>query len=523
MSDLQLGLLATGVAVVVGVIAYNRWQESGVRRRTEDAFAPRHGRGPARCVLDNAASRRGHWACARTPAASAHIDRAIDHTLVAEDTPPPAPRDAAAEALGRCRTRCGRGLHRRARLRTAGHRRGAGSACAGPLGRGADQPCALGRLRRIARTLASSRPRQPLPAIAGGRPAHEPRRPAERGRSRRRSCGEVQELALAIAAQADFPDLAEAAARAQDLDRFCAAVDVQIGLSVIGSESHAFPGTKVRVLAESAGMAIGRDGRFHRHAEDGSELFSLANLEPMPFHAETIKTLQTRGVTALFDVPRVARERIRVPPLHRLRPPARARARRRAGRRQPQADRPGGARGDRPAARAHPPHDGRARDPGRRAARAAVLLIDGRRGSSRQRARRRCAPRSRTRTTATTCSTRRRSATPSTTACSASCRRSRPRIPSSSRPTRRRSASARAPRRGVRDRPHRVPMLSLNNAFDDARGRGVRPARARSARRRARSSTAASRSSTGSRSACATSTALLVQGATRGDGAPART
>jgi len=42
MSDLQLGLLAIGVAVVVGVIAYNRWQEARVRRRTEGAFAARH-------------------------------------------------------------------------------------------------------------------------------------------------------------------------------------------------------------------------------------------------------------------------------------------------------------------------------------------------------------------------------------------------------------------------------------------------------------------------------------------------
>ncbi len=119
-------------------------------------------------------------------------------------------------------------------------------------------------------------------------------------------CGEVQEVALAIAAQVDFPDIDEAVARAQELDRFCAGVDVQIGLSVIGSESHAFSGSKLRSLAESAGMAIGRDGRFHRYAEDGTELFSLSNLEPMPFHAETMKTLQTRGVTALFDVPRVS-------------------------------------------------------------------------------------------------------------------------------------------------------------------------------------------------------------------------
>jgi hypothetical protein len=118
-------------------------------------------------------------------------------------------------------------------------------------------------------------------------------------------CGEVQEVALALAAEPDFPDTDAALARAQALDRFCTEVDLQIGLSVIGSESHTFSGSKIRALAESAGLAIGRDGRFHRAGDDGTELFSLANLEPMPFHPETIRTLQTRGVTVLFDVPRV--------------------------------------------------------------------------------------------------------------------------------------------------------------------------------------------------------------------------
>jgi FtsZ-interacting cell division protein ZipA len=74
---------------------------------------------------------------------------------------------------------------------------------------------------------------------------------------------------------------------------------------VIGSESHSFAGSKIRAIAESAGLALGRDGRFHRAGDDGGELFALANLEPTPFHPETIRTLQTRAITVLFDVPRV--------------------------------------------------------------------------------------------------------------------------------------------------------------------------------------------------------------------------
>jgi hypothetical protein len=38
MSELQLGLLAIGVLLVVGVLAYNRWQEGVARRVAESGF-----------------------------------------------------------------------------------------------------------------------------------------------------------------------------------------------------------------------------------------------------------------------------------------------------------------------------------------------------------------------------------------------------------------------------------------------------------------------------------------------------
>jgi len=39
MSDLQIGLLAVGALVVVGVLAYNGYQERRARRAAERAFA----------------------------------------------------------------------------------------------------------------------------------------------------------------------------------------------------------------------------------------------------------------------------------------------------------------------------------------------------------------------------------------------------------------------------------------------------------------------------------------------------
>ena len=43
MSELQIGLLIVGAAVIGGVIAYNRVQEARFRQRAEQAFAPDRG------------------------------------------------------------------------------------------------------------------------------------------------------------------------------------------------------------------------------------------------------------------------------------------------------------------------------------------------------------------------------------------------------------------------------------------------------------------------------------------------
>jgi hypothetical protein len=302
MSDLQLGLLAIGVAVVAGVIAYNRWQEARIRRRTEGAFASRH----EDALLHRGGAAADSPAPVRAPVPEpAEVDRTIEHTIVVDGVPAQPPPEVPAAPLAA--TGLDPAVDYIVEL-----------ACARPIA-GAD-------LARHAQALLDEGLVRPVhwEGYDEARGLWRPIGPETRYARVRVGvqltnragplgdedllafCGEVQEVALAIAAQADFPDSDEAVARAQELDRFCAGVDVQIGLSVIGSESHAFSGSKLRSLAESAGMTIGRDGRFHRYAEDGTELFSLSNLEPMPFHVETMKTLQTRGVTALFDVPRVS-------------------------------------------------------------------------------------------------------------------------------------------------------------------------------------------------------------------------
>jgi len=113
----------------------------------------------------------------------------------------------------------------------------------------------------------------------------------------------VEELALAIGASVVPGDTARGMVRAQGLDQLCGEVDIQIALNIVATEGL-FSGTKLRALAESAGMALEGDGHFRRRDESGRELYSLANGGEAPFSAGSIGGLATAAVTFEFDLPR---------------------------------------------------------------------------------------------------------------------------------------------------------------------------------------------------------------------------
>lgn len=119
-------------------------------------------------------------------------------------------------------------------------------------------------------------------------------------------CQAVQAAADQLAAIAEYPDRQEALARAKALDGFGANVDVLIGVNVAPSGGLSFPATKLRALAEAAGMKLEADGAFYLRNDEGAPLFSLCNLDPTPFSAEAIRHLSTHGATFLLDVPKVA-------------------------------------------------------------------------------------------------------------------------------------------------------------------------------------------------------------------------
>ncbi|MBI5107958.1 MAG: ZipA [Rhodocyclales bacterium] len=103
-----------------------------------------------------------------------------------------------------------------------------------------------------------------------------------------------------------IPDIEEIAANANALDQFCAGVDIQFVLHVVDVTGGTFPGTKLRGLAEAAGLVLEADGLFHARDEAGGEAFNLGNLGVERFNTDSLRSLATHGLTFTIDVPRVS-------------------------------------------------------------------------------------------------------------------------------------------------------------------------------------------------------------------------
>ncbi len=113
--------------------------------------------------------------------------------------------------------------------------------------------------------------------------------------------GALQGLAEDELAAIELPPGEPALSAAIALDQFCANVDIQIGLNLI-SKGMVFPGTKIRALAEAAGMVLDASGRFARCDDDGRVLYTLANQESAGFSVESMRTMSTHGLAFTLDV-----------------------------------------------------------------------------------------------------------------------------------------------------------------------------------------------------------------------------
>ena len=124
---------------------------------------------------------------------------------------------------------------------------------------------------------------------------------------------QVENIAMLMRSQADeisgiceAPTTDEVMTRALSLEDFCLDVDIIVGLSVAARPGQVLHGTQLRALAESSGLQLGSNGVFVMPDEHGGALFTMDNQESNPFDAAELKSLTTRGVTFLLDVPRTA-------------------------------------------------------------------------------------------------------------------------------------------------------------------------------------------------------------------------
>jgi hypothetical protein len=338
MTSLQLGLIAAGVALVVGVIAYNWMQERRVRRRIGEAFSAGEARPETAPEAPRAETAGGR--VEPTLAASRAAQALPENGPPAAGEPPVDEYEAPVAIKGRIATD----------LSDTGY-----AAVTAPLGEG---PSPTGGARAPAADRNSPQPDPDIECVV----VLQPVRPVEagalaaglharlgrplrwlgrRGRDlpwqilRSDSVGDFSEVAaclllanragaasrpmldtfvrvvgeLAPTLPAAFvaPDTEAEAARAEALDRICADLDVQIGITLLKTDAATIAGTRLRGIAEAAGFRLAEGGRFDWIVEEtGAVLYSLQNYRAEPFTAETLRVTSTPGAVFLLDVPRVA-------------------------------------------------------------------------------------------------------------------------------------------------------------------------------------------------------------------------
>lgn len=270
MSELQIGLLAIGSLVVVGVLAYNRIQERGARRAAEKAFRSGH----ADVLLDGGASPR----------------ESANQAADAGPRPPLVPHPVAAEA-----------------------------AAAEPdaaidyiVEFSSEQPAALASVQE--QWPAIERRHAPR-ALLGRAPGGKSWRAGLQLVSRDGAVGEadliefrsaVETLAASVSASVAAPEMRAAVESARALDDLCAETDIQVVMHVQGGP---FSGAKIRETAEAGGLRLEEDGRFALRNSEQLLLYTLAARDGAPFAAQTLHDAAPAALTLALDVGRTPETR----------------------------------------------------------------------------------------------------------------------------------------------------------------------------------------------------------------------
>lgn len=315
MSDLQIGLLAIGAAVVMGVYAFNRWQERKFKRLTEQVFGAGHGdplldETGVPAVVDRIEPSLGESGTDYEVEQAEQFAADYSQPDAGSEAPlnleVPAYLDEEAEV----QSALPHGLD--PVIEFVVNLQPGEPVPATALAETQDRLARLGKPVRWVGLNPYSGEWEAVSAaedfsyqeLAVGLQLADRNGPVSEAQLAA-FCDEVQSFASQQLAVVEWSDKQAALQAAAGLDQFCLEVDVLIGLNVVSQSSGSFPATKIRALAEAAGMTLKPEGVFHFCNDQGVSLYTLCNHESTPFTAENIKTVSTHGVTLLFDVPRV--------------------------------------------------------------------------------------------------------------------------------------------------------------------------------------------------------------------------
>jgi hypothetical protein len=322
VSPLQLGLIVAGIALVVGVMIYNWWLERRVKRRIEtpfrkpaEALAGAGGGARVEPTLRGAGDVPDDVIPAYRPPESTSTFTppmdVIEHEdgddaapdVVPITAPEPAAIVASEGATGRApdpEIECIVTLQP-----------------AKPVGVGAFAAGLHARLGKRLRWFGRTAPEGPWHLLAADTRGEFIELAAcllladRNGAASRAQLDTflrvMGDLAPHLPAAMSVRDVATEAERAEVLDRLCAEVDVQVGLTVLVKEGGSVAGTRLRGVAEASGFKLAPGGKFEWVQEDtGATLYALTTLRNEPFTADTLRLSATNGIVLVLDVPRAA-------------------------------------------------------------------------------------------------------------------------------------------------------------------------------------------------------------------------
>jgi len=328
LSTLQTGLIIAGVLLVVGVLVYNWWQERRVRRRIDGAFHPRpdaagdrpapRGDGRVEPTLGVSAGAgheaRGKAGASDQPPFGVPMDEV--ETLAGdvddmpdEDLPPPGPvtRSAMADSPPPQGTQPQPDPEIECVVTLQPVRPVVAGALAAGLHARLGKPLRwFGRRDRDA-------PWQRLTGDTSGEFGEVAACLLLADRNGAASQVQIEafhrliaEIAPTLPAAWSAAPADDEAARAEELDRLCAELDMQIGLTIQKPDGTTIPGTRLRGVAEAAGFRLAPTGRFEWVQEEtGAVLYSLQNVRGDPFTVDSLRIAAIPGVVLVLDVPRV--------------------------------------------------------------------------------------------------------------------------------------------------------------------------------------------------------------------------